>query len=233
MFQRLAGPFRSFGFFPGLVWVIHRLLGRISAQLALFYHDWMVQPIPEKPLLSRRRGQMYETREIPMDDPLIDRMPIRPEVRVSRREQDTVCLATFRKDELVGYIWLSFGTYEEDMARCTFVLEPESESVFDFDLYIPEEHRMGMAFAAVWDGAAHYLRERGVKYTYSRMDHFNLKSASAHDHFGWKPVGRALILRLWSVEVILASISPHVSLLLTTSQRARIKLTPDALREAG
>ncbi len=233
MLQRLAGPFRRFGFFPGLVLAIHRVLSRRSPRLGLLYHDWMVQPIPEKPLLSARRSQAYETREIPKGDPLIDRMPIRPEIRVSRFAQDAICLGTFRNDELVGYIWLSFGTYEEDEARCTFILEPESESVFDFDLYIPEKHRMGMAFAAVWDGASRYLRERGVRYSYSRLDHFNRKSAAAHDHFGWKQVGRAIILRLWSVELIVANVHPHVSLLLTTSQRAHIKLVPDALREAG
>jgi len=233
MFQRLAGPFKSFGLFPGCLYAINRVLGQLSPRFSLLYHDWMVQPIPEKPLLPGRLGQSYETREIPEGDVLIDRMPLRPEVRVSRFAQDAICLGTFRKGELIGYIWLSFDTYEEDEARCTFVLEPESESVFDFDLYVLEKYRMGMGFAAVWDGAARYLRERGIKHSYSRLDHFNQKSAAAHDHLGWKLVGRAIILRLWSVELIIASIRPHVSLLLTSTQRARIRLFPDVLQEAA
>lgn len=230
MFQRLAGPFREFGFFPGLVYAIHRVLTRISPRLGFVYHDWMVQPIPEKPLLPERRRDAYTTREIPEGDPLIDQMPLRPGVAAARFAQDVVCLGTFRKDELVGYIWLAFGSFEEDEARCTFVLEPVSESVFDFDLYVLEKYRMGMGFIAVWDGAARYLRERGVRHSYSRLDHFNRKSAAAHDRLGWKRVGSAVILKLGTFELQVTSMAPFVFLLLTKAQRARIRLLPDVLQ---
>lgn len=233
MLQRLAGPFREFGLFPGLIYAIHRLLSGLSPRLGLLYHDWMVQPIPEKPLLPPGLAKAYETREIPNGDPLIDRMPLRPEVPALRFAQNAICLGTFRKGELVGYIWLSFGLYNEDAARCTFVLQPKSESVFDFDLYVLEKYRMGMGFAAVWDGAADYLRRRGIRHSYSRLDHFNQASAAAHKHLRWRRVGRAIILRLWTVEVIVADIPPHLSILLTSDQRTRVTLVPDALRETG
>ena len=133
----------------------------------------------------------------------------------------------------MGYIWLSFGTYIEDEARCTFILEPEAESVFDFDLYVLEKYRGGLGFASVWDAAATYLRARGVQHSYSRLDHFNRASALAHNHLGWRRVGSAVILRLWSMEVIFASIRPHLSLLVSTAQRASIRLLPDALHKAA
>ena len=34
--------------------------------------------------------------------------------------------------------------------------QPPDRSVFDFDLYVMPEHRLGLGFMAVWHGANHY-----------------------------------------------------------------------------
>jgi hypothetical protein len=158
-------------------------------------------------------------------------MPLREGVAADRFRQEAVCMGTFRRGKLVAYIWLSFGAYEEDEARCTFLLQPESESVFDFDVFVMEESRLGLAFVAAWDGVSRYLRERGIKYSFSRLDRFNEASAKAHDHFGWKRVGSAVILRLWDAEIIFASIPPRVSVLLNPKRRAQVVLTPAVLAQ--
>ena len=72
------------------------------------------------------------------------------------------------------------------------------DSVFDFDFYIYPEHRMGLAFVALWNGANAFLSSRGIRFpTFSRLTRFNT-ARIAHRHFGWKHVGRALFLQLGS-----------------------------------
>ncbi len=229
MFQKLASPFRTFGLVAGTVYAINRVLVRISPSASLAVHDWMVQPITSKPLLPKRLASAYTARFIEDDQALVAAMPIRPEVRASRRAQGTRCLGTFRKGSLVGYVWFAFDQYEEDEARCTFKLRPAEQSIFDFDFYVMPEYRGGLAFAAIWNGASQLLHERGVRYSFSRLDYFNRASAKAHDHLGWRRVGRALILRLWTMELILATRSPRVFLSLNTHSRATYLLTPEAL----
>jgi len=231
MLQKLSSPFREFGFFAGFVYAIHRLLQRISPSMKLMFHDWMVQPIASEQLLPARFAQRYRTREIGQEDPLIDGMPIRPEVRISRREQRAICLGTFKNEALVGYIWLSSGSYDEDEARCRYVLTPPNESIFDFDLYILPKYRASLGFAAVWNGTNEYLYRRGVRYSYSRLDHYNRASASAHDHLGWKRVGSAVILKLWQIEVMFSSLFPWFFLTFSDEQRPSITLSPDILND--
>lgn len=229
MFQKLASPFRTFGIVAGTAYALDRVMGRISPSLSLAVHDWMVQPITSKPLLPKRLASAYTTRFIEDDEALVSAMPIRPEILASRRAQGTRCLGTFRKGNLVGYLWLAFDQYEEDEARCIFALQPAEQSVFDFDFYVLPEYRGGLAFAAIWHGASQLLYARAVRYSYSRLDYFNRASAKAHDHLGWRRVGRALILKLWGVELILATKSPRVFLSLKSDSRATYVLTPEAL----
>jgi hypothetical protein len=119
--------------------------------------------------------------------------------------------------------------YEEDEVRCTYLVTPQAQAVFDFDLYIFPEHRMGLGFAAIWHGASQYLRERGVRFTYSRLTQFNLASRRAHDHLGWKGVGRALFLQAGLVELMAATIRPYLHFSWSKDARVRLRLVPTAL----
>lgn len=234
MFDRITRTFRTFGLPAGAIYGLNRVLQRLSPALSVKLHDWMVQPITNRPILPGRLGAAYTARFIEDDEALVAAMPIRPEVRAARRRQGTRCLAAFRRDELVGYIWLAFERYEEDEARCTFHLSPPEQSVFDFDLYVLPAHRGSLAFAAVWHLTSQLLYERGVRYSYSRLDHFNRASARAHDHFGWRRVGRALIVRLWGLEILFATRPPYVFVSWRDDRRASYTLTPEVLEgDAG
>lgn len=136
----------------------------------------------------------------------------------------------YRKGELIGFIWFCFKTYEEDEVRCTYVLDEPEGSVFDFDLYVFPEHRMGIAFMAIWHGANAWLRERGVQYTFSRMTRFNQISRRSHAHLKSKRIGLAMFLQLWRLEFMLANVAPFVALSWTSNQRVRLRLGPDILR---
>jgi hypothetical protein len=101
--------------------------------------------------------------------------------------------------------------------------------VFDFDFYLFPEHRMGLGFVGLWNGANAFLNRRGVHHTFSRLTRFNVASRRAHQHLGWKVVGRALFLQAWRIEIMLATLFPYVHISATKSGRVRLALRPDVL----
>jgi len=120
-------------------------------------------------------------------------------------------------------MWYRQGGYAEDEVRCDYVLEPAT-SVFDFDFYVFPEHRMGLAFVALWNGVNAHLAERGVRHTFSRMTRFNVASRRAHQHLGARVVSKAVVVRLWSVEALLTTQAPYLQVGIRSQARARLVL---------
>jgi hypothetical protein len=229
MWSRVVGPFKEFGLFAGALYALDRVLCRLSPRLGLFVYELMVQPVTGKPLLPANLTKNLRFAEIVRGHPDIALMPAREDIKALRFEQGAKCLGVYRKDKLIGYIWFCFGQYDEDEVRCTYELAVPERSVFDFDLYVLPEHRMGIGFMAIWHGANEYLHERGIHYTFSRLTRFNLASRRSHAHLGWRCVGRALFLQGWTVELMLATIFPYVALTWAPTQRVRMRLAPDVL----
>ncbi len=229
MLDRLFGPFREFGWGAGTLYVLDYLMRRISPRLGLYVYELMVQPITDKPLLPANLTKNLSFSEILANDPSIDRMPARKEVKVSRFAQGAKCLGVYSKGMLLGYLWFCFNQYHEDEVRCTYQLAASDQSVFDFDLYLFPEHRMGIGFMAIWHGANEYLHAHGVRYTFSRLTRFNLPSRRSHAHLGWKCVGRAVFLKAWRVEFMLATLFPYLAATWSPSQRVELRLAPDVL----
>lgn len=233
MFNRLLSVFSQFGVGPGIVYLADRALGAVSSNWRVRFYELMVQPIPDRSLLSPGLVKNLSYRQIRDGDPALDLMPAPFHVRTARFAQGSVCLGMFRKDQLIGYSWFTFVRYAEDEARCDFELESPSDSAFDFDLYLFPEHRLGIGFAGLWHGVNDYLRARGIRYTFSRLNRFNLPSRRAHQHLGWKRVGRAFVVQVAGVEFIISGLPPYVWLSLTTGSRMRLRLAPDVLRTKG
>lgn len=228
MLRRIIGPFREFGVLAGSLYAVDRVLSMLSARLRLHVYELMVQPITDKPLIPPRFMTQLVVRQVQAGDPEIALMPVRPQVMAERLRKGSTCLGAFKGSALIGYMWFCTPSYDEDEVRCTYTVNPAHSSVFDFDFYLFPEHRLGLGFVALWNGANRFLAERGVRYTFSRLTRFNLASRRAHRHLGWKLVGRALFLKAWQVEVMLATIAPFFHLTLTQRHRARLHLRSDA-----
>jgi hypothetical protein len=229
--DKIRAPLKEFGFASGLLYLADHVLRRASTRTRLFAYELMVQPIPSEPPASLRALRAFEHRDIRPGDPVLAAMPPPPHVIEARFRQGAVCLGTFKKERFVGYIWLAFGSYEEDEARCTYVLTPKRESVFDFDLYIFPEFRFGLGFAAIWQNAMAMLRSRGVRQSFSRVTRFNIASRKAHAHLGAPLVARATILKLWALEAIVLTIPPYAAI--SVSGRPRLRLRADVLQRSS
>jgi hypothetical protein len=224
MLARLTSPFKEFGCFAGLIYAIDRLLQRLSSSLRLYFYELLVQPIPEEPLLPGRLSRGLEMRELASSAPEIALMPARPDIKDSRFRQNAICIGALQKNQFIGHIWFCFHTYEEDEVRCTFVLPEGNEAVFDFDLFLFPEYRMGLGFVGIWNGANDFLRSRGIKCSFSRLTRFNLASRRAHAQLGAQRMGRVFVLRAWRMEFMVATIPPFVHLSLGKQDRVRLKL---------
>ena len=233
MLHKLTSPMREFGWLGGLIYAMDRVLARISPAFRLYFYEIMVQPIPDRPLVPPRLTRNLEMREIKRGDPEVDLMPARHDVKESRFAQDAICLGAYRDRAFIGYIWFCFRRYHEDEVRCTYAVTPETQAVFDFDLYIFPQHRMGLGFIGIWNEANKFLRNRGIRYTYSRLTRFNVASRRAHQHLGWKCVGRTIFLQAGPAQIMAATVFPYLHLSVRKSSRVRLTLRPDALTLPG
>ena len=223
MFEKFASPFKEFG--PaGIFYIAHRILQRISPDFTVQFYELMAQPLAEKPLLPARLGKNVVVREVKRDDPAVGLMGLSDEVLALRFNQPTVCLGAFQKDTFIGSMWFCIGPYEEDEVRCTFVPQPESDGVFDFGLEVLPKYRLGVGFVALWDGANRYFRDRGYRYSFSRVSRFNLTSRRVHERFGWFCLGRALFVNLKRFQFMVATVAPYVHFSASTSSRPKIYL---------
>ena len=232
MWKVITNAWREFGHGIGSIYLIDQALVRLSNHTRLRFYELMIQPIPDEPLVAERFTRSLSYRQIKPDDPEVALMPAREDIKRARFENGTVCLGAFKHDELIGYMWFAFEQYFEDEVRCVFEVYPPEHTVFDFDFYLFEEHRMGLGFIGLWEGANQFLRERGIRHTYSRITRFNIASRSAHDHLGWKRVGRTLFLKLWGFELMLADVKPWVNISISRKRPVHIALFPDVLTNA-
>ena len=130
----------------------------------------------------------------------------------------------FLGEELASNLWLCSGGYDEDEVRCRFLPEPAETTVWDFDVYVMPAFRASFAFPALWDAVNAYLRERGIRWTLSRISAFNLTSASSHESLGARDVGRAKFLRLGRLQIGTSTLCPHWHVSLTSRSRPVIRV---------
>ncbi len=224
MLDKIAGVLRELGIVAGIVYGLDRLVSKAGLPVNLRFYDLVAQAVADDFVLPARRRAAFEIREIGRDDPALALIPATPEVLAFRFNQPAVCLGAWSKGQLVGYLWLCLGPYEEDEVRCRFVPVPETEAVWDFDVYIFPEHRIGFGFAALWEGAHAYLRGRGVRFTLSRIARTNVDSQRAHRHFGLKRLGRTLFITGNRAQIMLATVPPYVHVAVRPERRPVIRL---------
>lgn len=226
MLRKLSSPIQEFGWAAGSLYLLHRVLQQISTRLGLCVYEMMMQPIGTKPLLPANLAKGFRYAEIPHGHPDLALMPAREDIKQQRFAQGAVCLGTYRAEQLVGYIWFCFDQYLEDEVRCTYVM-PEATTVFDFDLYVMPEHRMGLTFPAIWHGANEYLHARGVRFTFSRLTRFNTASRRAHAHLRWVRVAKVVFLKAWSAEFMVATAPPYLGFTWAEPGRITLNLRSD------
>lgn len=206
---RLQAVRRRLGLGLGVFYLLQRALRRLTGnRLDLGWHWLMTQPVPAGTLLDERWQRGIDVR--PLDLAAAGRHGALSQAGdLDRRAaRGDICIAAFQGGQLAGHLWLSFAGFDDEETRCSF--RPVAGGAWDFDLSVRPASRGGPVFAALWDAAASVLRERGCRWSASRVSAVNDLSLRSHRRLGAQPVGWFLVLRLGACRVILASMAPRL-----------------------
>lgn len=208
LLKRAKGYLQDYGWCVGLALAIHRLLTTFGPHCGLYWYRFYKQPLTGTPNLRSSGALTY--RWLPQYEEGLAVLP-RPEVNLRARfAQDVQCLTASKGDELRACAWFGFGRFEEDEVRCTFVL-PE-DAVWDFDIYVVPQYRIGRVFLRTWQEANRKLSEEGFAKSFSRISVYNRNSVSSHEKLGASKVGGAMFLKLGNVQLMCSSFAPRLSL---------------------
>jgi hypothetical protein len=207
--------------------VIAPLLTR--ARCEVFKYAIVAQAVPAA--APRARASAIEVRALAATHLRADAACfLRGEAVLARRHgQGAECLAAYRGAELLGFMWFVCGAYDEDEVRARFV--PATPlGAWDFDIEILPQHRMGMAFARLWDAANARLRARDVRWTYSRISAFNAPSRAAHKRAGALTLGNAVFVRCGRWQWTAATLAPYLHLSRGPASRPEFRLSVPVVR---
>ncbi|KFI22367.1 GNAT family N-acetyltransferase [Nitrosococcus oceani] len=225
--KKLLALGTELGWLNTLFYGIHSILSRYTRQVALFKYYLVVQPVGKEPNLPPYRGRSIQVRLVPKEDQAVKEFPRPYEVIQYRYQQGAVCLGAFNNNNnLVGYLWLILGAYDEDEVRCRFILRPVGEVAWDFDVYVRPDYRASFVFARLWDEANKYLQEQGVHWTLSRVSAFNRMSREAHRRLGAVEVDSALFIVVRRWQLMLSTCRPYFHISSGSANFPRLEVTP-------
>lgn len=216
------------GALTALLYLVDRLLRRISSKCSFHDYHFVAQPLAAQPRLPPTRGKAFTFRLIQTPAPVLDSLDRPPAVISERFAQGAQCLVATKNDELVGCIWFIRRAYAEDEVRVDYVLPPNGQCVWDFDVFVTESERLGFLFAKQWDAFDALLWPQGVRYTVSRINAFNQRSIASHRSLGAQDCGRALFLRLGRFQWMLSNQRPFIAF----GGRPRLHIGPKGAAES-
>lgn len=209
--QRFNLLIRELGVSTAVLYLLDRLLRRLSSKSGFYYYHFVAQALADRPRLASARGKSFSFRLLQTPEPVLNSLGRPPAVIRDRFAQGAECLMATRNEALVGCIWFVRKCYAEDEVRADYLLPQDDRCVWDFDVFVTESERLGFLFAKQWDAFDALLRPQGVRYTVSRINAFNQRSIASHRSLGAQDCGRALFLRLGSLQLMLSSQCPYIA----------------------
>jgi hypothetical protein len=181
MIRQLKDSIQQLGIANGLLYLLGRFLQIIShGHWRLIRYYIVAQPIPSPAAPSCRPSPSSSVQRVTPDDPICTAFPRPKEVIAQRFANGHTCLVAKVKGQFAGFLWVAHSHYEEDEVRCRFELANPAESVWDFDVHVEPEYRMGRTLARLWDAANVALEKEGKRWSFSRISAFNANSLAAH-----------------------------------------------------
>ncbi len=215
------------GWVPTFGYAMARLLERISLGRArLIAYRFVAQPVPARDGAPDGSPTSDEFRWIEGGDAVLAQLPRPPTVIERRLQSGARCLAAVRRGQLVGCLWYKAGEYMEDEVRCRFRFDPQL-AVWDFDVWIHPDYRLGRLFVRLWDQAHREMSRHGWRWSLSRINSFNFASLAAHHRLGARRIGGALFFVAGRLQLTLASLAPYVHISLRADRYPTLVLRID------
>lgn len=216
-----------------LYW-LGRALDKASAgRCTLHRYRFVAQYVGDTPLgPSARRGADIDIRAHLPDEPPPDGYPRPHAVVKARFAQGAHSLTAWRGGRLAGFLWLVLDAYQEDEVRARYLLAAPNAS-WDFDVWVHPDERLGWVFPRLWESARGLLRQRGIRWTCSRISAFNPASLRAHARIGTVSLGEALFIRCGDWQWMFASLAPYFHLSRNAASFPRLTFDTSALADVA
>lgn len=227
--SRISRNFAQLGFLNGLVYLAGKALSRASGgRIRVTRYALVAQPVPTQQRAAPRPSPRSPVDFITADDPVVTDFPRRPAVIARRFAQGDRCLAARVDGRFAGFIWLARNAYDEDTVRCRYEIAAPHSGVWDYDVYVDPDFRLGRTFARLWSTANARLAAEGVHWSFSRIDTANPVSLQAHRQLGIRKLYSATFVTLGGCQLMLAGAAPYVHVALTRGARPVLRLHPPA-----
>lgn len=216
--NRLRRTAAQLGWPDTLCYCLDRLLARIGWRLRKYY--FVAQPTAQATTPARsglhraalpERGGAFTIRlasggaDVPLTHP-------RPRAVICRRfAQGAQTLQAWRGEQLAGFLWFLPNAYQEDEVRARYRLA-SPQSLWDFDVYVAPEYRLGPLFRRLWSEAHVMMRSQDVRWTCSRISAYNPASRGAHARLGAVTLGAAVFLSCGEWQWTFATQAPYFHL---------------------
>lgn len=221
---------RRLGVREGTLFVVATVMARVSnGRTRLHRYRFVAQPVGE-PGGHARQTTSEMIRQVQSDDPIVAQFPRPRAVIAERFRMGAHCFVAQRGERFVGFLWLKESQYSEDEVRCLYLLDDPQRCVWDFDVHVQPEFRLGRTFVRLWDHASDWMRAHGYAWTISRISAFNCESLAAHARLGIRPVGRATFVRAGRLQLALLDRAPFVHAGWRDDQAPTLRLRPPAER---
>lgn len=222
MLMRLKSLVDDLGAPTAALYILHRLCVASRLPLSLYTYRLVAQPVAKTPQLPDARRAAFLCRRLKAGDPALSSMPFDSDVCARRFAQGALCYGLFRNDHICAWLWVVPDAYEEDEVRCRFVMA--KNMVWDFDVTVIPQYRLGFAFAALWDCVNTDLNNQGVDWCISRISAFNLPSRRSHQRLGAVDKGWMIFFTVGPVQMMLQRGTPFFHLGLTRAARPTVRL---------
>lgn len=210
MVNRITQSVTQLGWLNASLYLLGRLLSLISHDRCAIYKYYFVAQAVGFAKLCHGRGKKICVRRYLIFDELPPAYPRPSEILRRRYMQGALSLAALNDDKLVGFLWLSFSSYQEDEVRAHYTLA--EGQAWDFDVWVTPETRVGLTFSRLWDEANFLLESRAVRWSCSRISAFNSASIRAHARMGIIKLGSATFLRCGNWQWTCSTLAPYFHL---------------------
>lgn len=221
--QKLKTGISEFGFIIYIVYLINRLchFSFKIAPIEFFYIFVLPVHNSKRIKIPSFIRKAYQIDVFDKYDDILKNFSVSRQTLEYRFQQKAECVLLKKKEQPIGFLWLSKDKYQEDIICCDVLIPPMF--AWDFEVRILEEYRLTPAFSILWDYALDYMAQKKVKFIYSRISTINNNSIRVHERLGGHTIGKIMFIRFGAKEICIDMVKRKLSIH-SQKNRKRIEL---------
>lgn len=231
MVEPLVSAINSLGLINGMLYLIGRAMQAISGgRWRLIRYYLVAQPVPNPFTPACRPSEKDKVLEVTLSYPILESFPRPYSVIHGRFKKNYVCFAASNKQKFSGFLWFARGSYDEDEVHCRFLLAAPNSTVWDFDVHVEPDFRLGRTFARLWDAANERFSSSGIEWSISRISAFNKQSLQSHGRMGIRRLHILTFVCFGKLQIGIMSCRPYLSICWNGLNSPTVVLEPPRLK---